>query len=121
MEALREMRRVPRQSDPAGQGAMEELPVSLPRRTVARWVDAVRAWPIWDLPSWLAALVTFVIVVDAVAIVAGLATFHPEAHDLILFALLAACVAITVELMRQVGEKLGGLVKDVYGAWALPD
>ena len=29
-------------------------------------------------------------------------------------------MAVTVELTRQVGEKHGGLVKDVYGAWALP-
>jgi diguanylate cyclase (GGDEF)-like protein len=91
-----------------------------PHRMIARWVGAVRAWAIWDLPGWLASLVTFMIIADALAIAVGLATFHPETHDLVLFGLLAGCVAVTVELMRQVGEKLGGLVKDVYGAWALP-
>jgi diguanylate cyclase (GGDEF)-like protein len=94
--------------------------MQLPHRSIARWVDAVRAWAIWDLPGWLATLVALMIVIDVVAIGVGLATFHPASHDLILFGLLAACVAVTVELMRQVGEKLGGLVKDVYGAWALP-
>ena len=49
-----------------------------------------------------------------------MATFHsPGAVALILFGLLAACVAVTVELTRQEGEK-NGLVKDVYSAWALP-
>jgi diguanylate cyclase (GGDEF)-like protein len=94
--------------------------MQLPHRSITRWVDAVRAWAVWDLAGWLATLVSLVIVIDVAAIGVGLATFHVQVHDLILFGLLAACVAVTVELMRQVGEKLGGLVKDVYGAWALP-
>ena len=36
-----------------------------------------------------------------------------------LFGLLVGCIAVTVELTRQVGENTG-LIKDVFGAWALP-
>ena len=62
--------------------------MQLPHRSIARWADAVRAWAVWDLPGWLAALVTLMIVIDWVAIGVGLATFHIEGHDLILFGLL---------------------------------
>lgn len=91
----------------------------LAHRGVARWADAARAWALWELPRWLAVVVVSVIAADAAAIVVASVTIRIGAHDLILFGLLVACVAVTVELMRQVGEKKG-LVKDVYGAWAFP-
>ena len=91
----------------------------LAHRSIARWADAARAWALWELPRWLAVVVVSVIGADAAAIAVASVTVRIRAHDLIVFGLLVACVAVTVELMRQVGEKKG-LVKDVYGAWAFP-
>jgi diguanylate cyclase (GGDEF)-like protein len=85
-----------------------------------RCTESVRSWVLWaQLPHWLAAVVLGVIAADGLAIVAGAVTLRFRFHDLILFTLLLGCVVVTVELMRQVGEKKG-LVKDVFGAWALP-
>jgi diguanylate cyclase (GGDEF)-like protein len=80
---------------------------------------AVRAWPIWDLPSWLIAFVSAVVLAD-VAVFGGAASATTlRAHDLGLFAALLACDALTVELTRRVGENTG-MVKDVYATWELP-
>jgi diguanylate cyclase (GGDEF)-like protein len=88
-------------------------------RLMVRWAEAVRGWAIWTLPRWLAATVLFVIAADIAAIGAAFATTSLRPHDLILFALLAGCVVITVEFTRQEGEKKG-LIKDIYSAWGLP-
>jgi diguanylate cyclase (GGDEF)-like protein len=80
---------------------------------------AVRAWPIWDLPRWLIAFVSAVVLAD-VAVLAGAASATSlRAHDLGLFAALLACDVLTVELTRRVGENTG-MVKDVYATWELP-
>jgi len=89
------------------------------RRWVARGADAVRAWEFWTLPHWLAVVVAFAVLAHVAAIVVAAATVDLRGHDLILFALLVVCIAVTVELTRQVGESKG-LIKDVQGAWALP-
>jgi diguanylate cyclase (GGDEF)-like protein len=88
-------------------------------RWMSRWAKAVRAWEFWTLPHWLGAVVVFAVLSDAAAIGVAAETFHLRAHDLTVFGLLVGCIAVTVELTRQVGENKG-LIKDVYGAWALP-
>ena len=88
-------------------------------RLMVRWADAVRGWAIWKLPHWLAAVVLLAVAADVAAIGVALATTSLTSHDLILFALLAGCVVITVEFTRQEGEKKG-LIKDIYSAWGLP-
>ena len=88
-------------------------------RLMIRWAEAVREWAIWTLPRWLAAIVLLAIAADVTAIGAAVAVTSVTAHDLILFALLATCVVITVEFTRHEGEKKG-LIKDIYSAWGLP-
>jgi len=90
-----------------------------PVRSIRGRSIAVRAWPIWDLPSWLIAFVSAVVLAD-LAIFGGAASATTlRAHDLGLFAALLACDVLTVELTRRVGENTG-MVKDVYATWELP-
>jgi diguanylate cyclase (GGDEF)-like protein len=78
-----------------------------------------RAWPIWELPPWVAGFVVTVILADAVVLAVAAGQVSIRVHDLGLFAGLLLCSAATVELTRRVGENLG-FVKDVYAVWELP-
>ncbi len=82
-------------------------------------VQAIRAWPLWDLPSWLVGFIAAIVAVFAGAV--GLAAYavHLNAHDLLLFGALLLCIAATVELTRRTGEA-AGVAKDVYAVWELP-
>jgi diguanylate cyclase (GGDEF)-like protein len=86
---------------------------------MVRWADAVRGWGIWALPRWLAVVVLLAIVANVAAIGVAVATVTITPYDLVLYALLAGCVLITVEFTRHEGEKKG-LIKDIYSAWGLP-
>jgi diguanylate cyclase (GGDEF)-like protein len=96
-------------------------------RSLVRWANGVRAWAFWNVRGWslwkephrIIGLVATVITANAVAIAVSAATVHIETRQLILFGLLVGCVAVTVELTRQEGEKTG-LIKDIYSAWGLP-
>ena len=90
-----------------------------PVRSIHGRSIAVRAWPIWDLPSWLIAFVSAVVLADVAVFGAAVSATSLRAHDLGLFAALLACDALTVELTRRVGENTG-MVKDVYATWELP-
>ena len=79
----------------------------------------VRAWPIWELPDWLVAFVTVVVLADAAVFGAAASAVTFRAHNLVLFGLLLVCDALTVELTRRIGENTG-MVKDVYATWELP-
>jgi len=92
--------------------------VSAARRAAIR-IPGITAWPIWELPGWLAALVAGIIAIYAGAICAALAITPIRAGDLRLFAVLLACGALAVELTRRAGEP-GGLDHDVYAIWDLP-
>ena len=74
---------------------------------IVRWADAVRGWGIWALPRWLAVVVLCAIVANIAAIGVAVATVSITPHDLVLYALLAGCVVITVEFTRHEGEKKG--------------
>jgi diguanylate cyclase (GGDEF)-like protein len=78
-----------------------------------------RAWPIRQLPGWVAGFVAIVVLVDAgfLAVEASRVSIH--IHDLELFVGLLICSAATVELTKRMGENLG-LVRDVYAVWELP-
>jgi diguanylate cyclase (GGDEF)-like protein len=84
-----------------------------------RWLGAVRAWPLWALPNWLAAFVLVVTVGYLAAIGAALTGAHITTHQLVLLLMLLGCYAATVELTRREGEN-AGLIVDVYGVWELP-
>jgi diguanylate cyclase (GGDEF)-like protein len=57
-------------------------------------------------------------VLHAAAIGVAAAFLHIRLHDLVIFATLLACAAITVELRRNQRDS-SGLNKDVYGIWEL--
>src|ERR1700727_1550225 len=88
-------------------------------RWLTRWAKDVGTWEFWTLPHWLGAVVVFAVICDLAAIAASAMTVHLQVRDVALFALLLGCIAVTDELTRHVGENKG-LIKDVYGAWALP-
>jgi diguanylate cyclase (GGDEF)-like protein len=90
-----------------------------PVRSIHGRSIAVRAWPIWDLPRWLIAFVSAVVLADVVVFAGAASATSLRAHDLGLFAALLACDVLTVELTRRAGENTG-MVKDVYATWELP-
>lgn len=79
---------------------------------------AVRGWPLWELPGWLAGFVILVVAADAAAIAAGGASVTLRGRDAGLFALLLGLSIASVELTRRSGEP-AGLIKDVHAVWEL--
>ncbi len=93
--------------------------MNLAHRFPPRWARHVRDWAIWTLePYWLRCVVIAVIALHAAAIGVATAFLTIRPHDLILFATLLACAAVTVELRRNQRDS-SGLNKDVYGIWEL--
>jgi diguanylate cyclase (GGDEF)-like protein len=84
-----------------------------------RRLAAVRDWPLWSLPRWLLVFVLAVLAADLAAIGAAAWFTTITSGNLVLFALLVGCTAISVELTRKSGEQ-GGMIKDVQGVWELP-
>lgn len=80
---------------------------------------AVRTWPVWQLPGWLTTFIVAVTIADAAAIVVTVAHATVRVHDLMLFAVLLACDAASLELIRRAGEN-AGTAGDVYPVWELP-
>ena len=80
---------------------------------------APAAWPIWRLPRGVAVFVVAVIAANLAAIGLAASFFTFRSGDLLLFGLLLACDAATVELTRRSGEP-AGVIKDVYAVWELP-
>jgi len=99
---------------------MEEC-MTLARRVGADGVvSAVRAWPVWGLRRCLVVFVVSVTALDALAIVATAPTATSAgAAQLLVFAALLACSALTVEMTRRAGEN-AGLTKDIFAVWELP-
>ena len=79
----------------------------------------LRGWPVWQLPRWLAAYVTAVIVAYAAATAGALTSTPVRPGDLRLCAVFVGCGAASVELTRRAGER-EGLTRDVYVIWDLP-
>jgi diguanylate cyclase (GGDEF)-like protein len=98
--------------------AANQTPVDAVRPIRGRRIE-FKAWPIWELPRWLAAFIVVVVLADVALLGLGASTVTIQAHDLELFAGLLACGAATVELTRRAGEDTG-LIKDVYATWELP-
>lgn len=91
------------------------------RRPRLRVTGARRAWQVWELPGWLRAYVIAVVIVDLIAVVVAALASIPGVRvaQLLLFAALVGCDALTVEVTRSQGET-AGLIKDIYGIWELP-
>jgi diguanylate cyclase (GGDEF)-like protein len=88
-------------------------------RRLMRRIRAVRDWPLWSLPRWLVIFVAAVVTVYVAAIGIAASFTRLTEHDLILFAVLLACTAVSVELARKTGEP-GHTAKDVQGVWEFP-
>ena len=96
-------------------------------RRLVRWANSVRVWAFWNVRGWslwkerrrIIALVATLITADAIAVSVSAASVRLQSRQLILFGLLVGCVAITVELTRHEGERIGA-TKDIYSAWGLP-
>jgi diguanylate cyclase (GGDEF)-like protein len=105
--------------------AAKETPVDATRPVRGRIISIrgrimePRSWPIWELPRWLIAFVSLVVLADVVALAVGASMVTIHLRDLAMFSGLLACSAATVELTRRVGENTG-LVKDVHATWELP-
>jgi diguanylate cyclase (GGDEF)-like protein len=91
------------------------------RRAWHRMTRSPRTWQLWELPGWLLAYVIAVVVADSIAIGVAAYLWFPgvRAAQLLLFAALLGCVAVTVEMTRSRGEA-AGLIKDTYAIWELP-
>jgi len=79
----------------------------------------IQAWPISELSRSLIVFIVVVVLVDVAAIAVGVAVLPVHTHDLIVFGVLAACNAATVELTRRSSEP-EGVIKDVHTIWELP-
>jgi diguanylate cyclase (GGDEF)-like protein len=91
------------------------------RRPWQRVISARRPWQLSELPGWLRGYVIAIVIIDSVAIAAAAFASIPGVRltQLLLFAALLGCDALTVEMTRSQGET-AGLVKDVYAVWELP-
>lgn len=89
------------------------------RRSLARWAVSLCAWPVWELPGWLVAVIVLVVAAHAAAIGFAVSSLTIRPHDLVVFGTLLACAAATVELRRKNGADTAGVNTDVYGVWEL--
>lgn len=76
-------------------------------------------WLLWELPRRVRRLVVVVVTTYAAAIGTAAALTRFRAADLRVFGLLLACVIVSVELTRRVGEP-SGLIRDVFAIWSFP-
>src|SRR5260370_36575647 len=76
-------------------------------------------WAVWQLPRRVAVFVVVVVAADLAAAGLAASAFSVRSHDLVLFGLLLAANAATVELTHRAGEP-AGVIKDVYAVWELP-
>lgn len=97
-------------------------------RRVARFCRArqrvtrpLRTWQLWELAGWLRGYVIAVVIADLIAIGVAAYLWVPGVHatQLLLFAAVLGCDAMTVEMTRSRGET-AGLIKDTYAIWELP-
>jgi len=88
-------------------------------RLYRRVSAALTVWPVWKQPRRVVVYVVAVIIADLAAIGLAVSFFSVRSHDLVLFGLLLACNAATVELTRRAGEP-AGVIRDVHAVWELP-
>jgi diguanylate cyclase (GGDEF)-like protein len=82
-------------------------------------LQAVRAWPLWELPRWLTVFIFVVTGGYVLAVAVAAWTAYASLFDILVYGGLLLCIAATVELTRRSGENIG-LVKDVFAVWELP-
>jgi diguanylate cyclase (GGDEF)-like protein len=80
---------------------------------------ACRAWPLWELPSWLAAFIILVTAGYGLAIAIAARHAAISGRALLILVALLACTTATVELTKRAGEN-AGLIRDIFAVWELP-
>jgi diguanylate cyclase (GGDEF)-like protein len=88
-------------------------------RRVRAQLAACRAWPLWELPPWLAAFIVIMTAGYALAIAAAARAVTFSGPALLLLGALLICTTATVELTKRAGEN-AGLIRDIYAVWELP-
>jgi len=89
------------------------------RGRVRAQLAACRAWPLWELPPWLAAFIVIMTAGYALAIAAAARAVTFSGPALLLLGALLICTTATVELTKRAGEN-AGLIRDIYAVWELP-
>ena len=85
-----------------------------------RWT-AVQDWPWWQLPPVLRGYVTGVLVVALIVTGVTAARTDWHGHDLVKFALLACCGAISISSTPRIAyTSPGGLTRDFTTMWVMP-
>jgi diguanylate cyclase (GGDEF)-like protein len=74
---------------------------------------------VWKLPGRVAVFIVVVTAADLAGIGLAASSLTVRSRDVVLFCLLLACNAATVELTRRAGEP-AGVSKDIYAVWELP-
>ena len=97
---------------------VEEVPMASAHHGLTRWATSARAWPLLQLPTWLVAFIVLVVSLYGAAIGLALSSLSFRSHDLLVFGVLLACAAATVEMRRKQGDN-AGVNNDVYGVWDL--
>ena len=82
-------------------------------------VRAVRAWPLWELQTWLSGYIVAVVGTYLLVLVAVSRFYAISPRQLVILAALLLCGGATVELTKRSGEN-AGLVRDIYAVWELP-
>ena len=83
-----------------------------------RWLGTAGRWPVWTLPPRLRWYVLAVIAAGAAASATAAALTRWRLTDALLYGVLLAFGAITVEAGRRLGDQAGGN-KDTQGVWQL--
>lgn len=89
-------------------------------RSVREWA---RTWALWRLPRRALGYVLAVEFAAALALVLGTWTAPFRAGDVVTFAVLVGCGALSIEVSRRVGvpsNRGNQLYKDLLSAWTLP-
>ena len=79
----------------------------------------ITGWELWLLPRRLRAQICGVVGAYTAALIAAAWEARLTVPDLLLWGVLLACTAATVEVTRRVGEP-GGQSREMYGIWELP-
>lgn len=80
---------------------------------------AARAWPVWELPRWLASYIVVVVAAYLVVLSVVSQFYALSPRQFVVLAALLLCGGATVELTKRSGEN-AGLIRDIYGVWELP-
>jgi len=98
---------------------LEALPVGVGhgRPPVHQQLAVIRGWAFWGLPTATRLLIVVVTSASTVWAVAAAWTSPVSGRELLLFAVLLAAGAVSVEATRRVPEPAGMNANDMLGAW----